>query len=68
MSSTRRRTAPGVQTRTGHTPGISTVPGNEATASLASGQPDNPAESYLVCPVYGNIYAADNCDPYCPHC
>lgn len=24
--------------------------------------------SYLVCPVCGNIYAAEYCDPYCPQC
>lgn len=63
-----RRMAPGAQTHTGHTPGISAAPGNEAGASPASDQSDNPAESYLVCPICGNIYAADYCDPYCPHC
>lgn len=49
------------------------IPAGAATATgaeneAAEGTPGIPTDGYLVCPVCGNLYAAEHYDPFCPQC
>lgn len=62
------RTVNDTGTRNAGASGRGSIPGLRGSAKPGSNHNAAPASGYLVCPVCGNIYAADYCDPYCPHC